>query len=139
MLRIGTVALEQTLAHLRKELPGEGVGLWAGRQGLVNLVLPLPNVHPRPRVAYQAEPQALIGAIQRLEEDDLELLAIYHSHPSGPARYSPTDQQQAFWRVPYVIFALQTGELKAYKLPEGEEVMIVVEEVLLPPLAKGGE
>lgn len=134
MLRVSKAVLERTLAHLEAELPNEGVGLWAGRGNRVSQVIPLPNVHPEPRVAYQAEPAALIKAIQELEEGGLELLAIYHSHPTGSAQPSPSDQQQAYWRVPYVIFALQAGQVRAYKLPEGEEVNMVVEEIPPTPL-----
>ncbi|MER3443811.1 MAG: metal-dependent protease of the PAD1/JAB1 superfamily [Meiothermus sp.] len=127
MLRVSQAVLEDTFYHLLSEAPGEGVGLWAGRQGLVERAVPLPNVHPTPRVAYHADPAALLRAVQGLEREGLELLAIYHSHPSGPAQPSPTDRGQAYWRVPYVIFALESGEVRAYNLPEGEEVRLHVE------------
>lgn len=127
MLRVGRVELERTLQHLRSELPKEGVGLWAGRGGRVERVLPLPNVHQTPQVAYTADPGALVREIRDLEREGLELLAIYHSHPLGPARPSPSDKMQAYWRVPYVIFALESGEVRAYNLPEGEEVGLYVE------------
>ncbi|MER3482459.1 MAG: metal-dependent protease of the PAD1/JAB1 superfamily [Meiothermus sp.] len=127
MLRISREGLRATLSQLHSEAPNEGVGLWVGKKGRVTQVIPLPNTHPRPSSAYNAEPEALIHAVQGLEREGLELLAIYHSHPKGPARPSQTDKTQAFWRVPYVIFALETGEWRAYKLPEGEEVMVNVE------------
>lgn len=127
MLRVGQAELERTLQHLRSELPKEGVGLWAGRQGRVERVLPLPNVHQTPRVAYTADPGALLREIRGLEREGLELLAIYHSHPQGPASPSPSDKMQAYWRVPYVIFALESGEVRAYNLPDGEEVRLHVE------------
>lgn len=127
MLRISREELRATLSHLRSEAPNEGVGLWVGKKGRVVRVIPLPNVHELPSSAYNAEPEALIHAVQGLEGEGLELLAIYHSHPKGPALPSQTDKTQAFWRVPYVILALETGELRAYKLPEGEEVTLNVE------------
>lgn len=65
--------------------------------------------------------------VQGLEREGLELLAIYHSHPKGSVHPSQTDKTQAFWRVPYVILALETGEVRAYKLPEGEEVLLSIE------------
>jgi proteasome lid subunit RPN8/RPN11 len=127
MLRISRALLEQTLSHLRLEAPNEGVGLWVGHGGRVERIVPLPNLHEQPLSAYNADPQALIGALRGLEREGLELVAIYHSHPQGPPRPSQTDRSRAFWRVPYVIFALETGEARAYNLPQGEEVRVHVE------------
>ncbi|WP_243030220.1 M67 family metallopeptidase [Thermus altitudinis] len=111
--------LEETRTHLDKEVPREGVGLWAGRRE-VERVIPLPNVHPEPLTGYLAEPLALLRALKELEREGLSLLAIYHSHPKGPALPSPTDIREARWRVPYVIFG--TDGVRAFLLPEGREV-----------------
>lgn len=127
MLRIPQDCLEQTLGHLQAVLPREGVGLWVGKRGQVRQVWPLENVHPMPQKRYEADPQALTMLLLRIEREGLELVAIYHSHPVGPARPSETDRSQAFWRVPYVIFDMQTGEVRAYRLPEGDEVAIQLE------------
>jgi len=99
------------------------VGLWAGRRE-VERVIPLPNVHPSPLTAYLADPLALLKALKALEREGLSLLAIYHSHPKGPALPSPRDIKEARWRVPYVIFG--TDGVRAFLLPEGQEVALVV-------------
>ncbi|WP_423247893.1 M67 family metallopeptidase [Thermus albus] len=119
MLYVSRRLLEETRTHLDKEVPREGVGLWAGRRE-VERVIPLPNVHPEPLVGYLAEPLALLRALKELEREGLSLLAIYHSHPKGPALPSPTDIREARWRVPYVIFG--TDGVRAFLLPEGREV-----------------
>ena len=113
MLYVPRGLLEETRAHLLREAPKEGVGLWAGRRE-VERVIPLPNVHPSPLTAYLADPLALLKALKALEREGLSLLALYHSHPKGPAR----------WRVPYVIFG--TDGVRAFLLPEGQEVALVV-------------
>jgi proteasome lid subunit RPN8/RPN11 len=115
--------LEETRAHLLREAPREGVGLWAGRRE-VERVIPLPNAHPHPHTAYLAEPLALLKALRELEGEGLALLAIYHSHPAGPALPSPTDIKEARWRVPYVIFG--TDGVRAFLLPEGLEIAMVL-------------
>jgi len=127
LLRVSLDCLEQTLAHLRADLPREGVGLWVGRRGRVMQVWPLENTHEVPELYYQASPQAIIEAVQNIEARGLELVAIYHSHPYGSAQPSQTDRSQAFWRVPYVIVAMRTSELRAYWLPEGEPVEVQLE------------
>ena len=123
MLYVPRRLLEETQAHLRREFPKEGVGLWGGRRE-VERVLPLPNVHPSPLSAYLAEPLSLLKALKALEKEGMALLAIYHSHPRGPAFPSPKDLQEARWRVPYVIFG--TDGFRAFLLPEGREVGIAV-------------
>jgi len=111
--------LRETQAHLEREAPREGVGLWAGRRE-VERVLPLPNVHPNPLTGYLAEPLALLKALRALEREGLSLLALYHSHPKGPALPSPTDLKVARWRVRYV--SCGTDGVRAFLLPEGRDV-----------------
>jgi len=123
MLYVPRGLLQATEDHLKREFPKEGVGLWAGRRE-VERVIPLPNVHPNPLSGYLAEPLALLKVLRELEREGLELLAIYHSHPRGPAFPSPADLQEARWRVPYVIFG--TDGFRAFLLPEGREVEIAV-------------
>ncbi|TBH17654.1 M67 family peptidase [Thermus thermamylovorans] len=123
MLYVPRRVLEATRAHLAREAPREGVGLWAGRRE-VERVLPLPNAHPEPLTGYLAEPLALLRALRELEGAGLSLLAIYHSHPKGPAFPSPRDIQEARWRVPYVIFG--TDGVRAFLLPQGQEVALAL-------------
>lgn len=123
MLYVPRKALEETRSHLLREAPKEGVGLWAGRRE-VERVIPLPNAHPEPWVGYLAEPLALLRALKELEKEGLSLLAIYHSHPQGPALPSSTDIREARWRVPYVIFG--TDGVRAFWLPEGREVPLAL-------------
>lgn len=127
MLFVSKAGLEVTLSHLQSAFPHEGVGLWLGKAGRVERVLPLPNVHPSPLVGYDAEPRALVEALRQAEDSGLDLLAIYHSHPMGGALPSDTDRAKAYWRVPYVIVGLPEREVRAYRLPEGTEVAVHVE------------
>ncbi|MDX2004541.1 MAG: M67 family metallopeptidase [Meiothermus sp.] len=127
MLRIPAALLEATLAHLRSELPGEGVGLWIGRRGRVTRVEPLSNHHPSPQTNYAADPAEVLKLLKELDDTDTELLAIYHSHPKSAATPSESDRAQAFWRVPYVIVAMQTQSVRAWRLPEVEEVALYVD------------
>jgi proteasome lid subunit RPN8/RPN11 len=126
VLYISQTLLEATLRHLQSEAPLEGVGLWAGISSRVIQVIPLQNTHPAPQVAYTADPVLLIEAMQNLQASGLELLAIYHSHPVGPALPSESDRAQAFWRVAYVIVGLG-NTIRAWKLPSNEEIPLHVD------------
>ena len=46
----------------------------------------------------------------------LEVVAIYHSHPRGPAAPSATDLAEARWDVPYLIADPTSQALRAYRL-----------------------
>lgn len=127
MLRISAQLLSDTQKHLARQMPFEGVGLWLGKAGRVIQVVPLANIHSNPRVAYTASPTAVLSCLKQAEAHGLELLAIFHSHPTGHATPSESDRAQAFWRVPYVIVAIAGGDTRAWKLPELEEVAVVVE------------
>jgi len=127
MLWVAKEAYAQMMAHARAESPRECVGLLLGSGGEVRLSIPLPNVSAEPERAYVADPRSLLEALQTADRDGMEVLAVYHSHPGGRPRPSPTDIARAVWRTVYVIVVPETGEVGAYHLPGGEEVVLVVE------------
>lgn len=114
-------------ADARKRAPEEAVGLLVGFEGCAQAAWPLPNASGQPQMRYRAEPRALLSALRRADREAFEVLAVYHSHPSGAARPSATDRAEATWRLPYVILGLAEGRARAFLLPEGDEVEIRVE------------
>jgi proteasome lid subunit RPN8/RPN11 len=88
---------QSVVRHLEGCLPEEGCGLLAGRGGQVELVLPIENSEHSP-IRYFMEPRALVAALLRMEDLDLELLAAFHSHPTGPVGVSDTDVRE--WLYP---------------------------------------
>jgi [CysO sulfur-carrier protein]-S-L-cysteine hydrolase len=97
MLTIERPLLKQILDHLRGCYPLEGCGLLAGDEtGTVTAVYPIENSLHSP-TAYQMEPTQQIQAMLDMEAAGWQLLAIYHSHPQGPERPSPTDIALAYY------------------------------------------
>ena len=104
----------------RRALPNECVGVLAGpRAGLVSVVYPLENVANDPTRQYLAEPVGIVRAVKSIRLERLELVAIYHSHPRGPAVPSRTDIELNAWEVPQVILDAVTGEVRAWDLFQG--------------------
>ena len=66
--------------------------------------------------------------MQGVDKIDKEIVAIYHSHPRGPARPSATDIEKAVWQTIYVIIDPNTKEVRAFKLPVNVEVDLLVEK-----------
>jgi proteasome lid subunit RPN8/RPN11 len=123
------------IQHVRQSLPGEAVGLLAGRlNGQVDLVLPLPNIAEGDH-AFLADPLAQFSALRRIRAAQLELLAIYHSHPGGDTNPSVQDLKYArAWRCAHLIVAVTTQgateRLEAFQFLQSgriEKVSLVVD------------
>lgn len=98
------------LAAMREEVAKtpeqECCGLLAGRDGIITQIFSATNAHPNPATAYEIAPQELFGVMKQLREEKLQLLGIYHSHPDGENRPSPTDVERAFYpNTPYFILS----------------------------------
>lgn len=87
---------QEMVAHLVEQLPDEACGLVGGQDRRATCHYPVENILHNP-VAFEMEPLQQIRAMLAIEAEGLELLAIYHSHPSGPARPSPSDVAQAYY------------------------------------------
>lgn len=119
-------------AHAEREAPRECVGALGGRvtdSGEEAVALyPLANVSSDPERTYLAHPGHLLRALRAMEASGFTLVALYHSHPRGPAGPSLTDTRLAAYPVPYVIADLRTRTLRAYRLPEGSPVPLRLED-----------
>ena len=77
---------ERLIAHARAEAPNECCGLLAGLiaegVGRATEQLPIANDLASP-TRYQTNASDLCAAFRRLRDLNLELLAVYHSHPAS--------------------------------------------------------
>lgn len=82
------------LEHAKAELPNECCGVLAGvRDGdtlRVEAQFPLVNEAGSP-VEYLSEPRSMFAAVKAMRERGLEIVAIYHSHPTTEPVPSKTD------------------------------------------------
>jgi [CysO sulfur-carrier protein]-S-L-cysteine hydrolase len=103
--------------HAEAEAPNEACGLLALRDGVAERFIPARNGAASPyRFELETEPENWF-----LEDEGYEL-AVFHSHPTPSARPSRTDiQNVGLWAGrPYVILSLETNELAAWKIQNGE-------------------
>ena len=75
--------LQKMIVHVASHAPLEACGLLAGRDSKVESVL----------------------EVTWIDANELDLLGIFHSHPTGPETVSPTDIAQAAYAVVYIILA----------------------------------
>ncbi len=118
-------------AHVNAEAPLEACGLLGGNGEDVKVVLPVKNA-AESRVRYQMEPRAQLRAFEQIENEGMELLAIFHSHPRGPSHPSPSDIAEAAYPVIYVILSRvgRRWQTRAFWIEDGHaaEVPIAIAE-----------
>ena len=90
------------IAHAFDELPNEACGLLAGRDGVPERIYRMRNADDSP-FTYRLDPNEQIRVFNQIEDDGLELTAIYHSHTHTHAYPSETDRRQAFYPDAYYI------------------------------------
>ncbi|OSM00316.1 M67 family metallopeptidase [Magnetofaba australis] len=133
MTEIPRVIVNKMLTHAQRALPKECVGLLSGADGRIDGWKPLPNVLDDER-RFFADPQALIDAMRTLREESRELMAIYHSHPTGPAMLSQADIEQANYPdALYLIVSLGVNgclDMHGFRFENGQpqEVEIAITE-----------
>ena len=96
MLYLSRPLYNQILHHLQTVYPQEGCGLIAGQNAKATAVYPIDNIL-KSTTAYEMDPLQQVQTMLAIENAGDELLAIYHSHPNGPATPSATDLALAFY------------------------------------------
>ena len=111
--------------HARDEAPNEACGLIVLRDGRAERYVRGRNSANSPyRFELEVDPETWF-----LEDEGYEL-AVFHSHPSSPARPSRTDVENiGLWEgKPYVILGVRTGELAAWTIVDGRIEQLPVTE-----------
>jgi proteasome lid subunit RPN8/RPN11 len=106
----------------------------------VTHVLPATNVAENPLVGYLMDPEDQLRHFQMIEEQCLDLLGIYHSHPASRAYPSPTDLSMAYYpEAVYAIVSLVQSDhpvLRAFRMVDGH--ISEVKFQMVPPETTGG-
>jgi [CysO sulfur-carrier protein]-S-L-cysteine hydrolase len=132
ILQIERPLFSAMLALVQAEYPYEACGILAGSANRVRHVYAIDNVLRSP-VAYEMDPKQQLAAMLDLEKNGWEMLAIFHSHPTGPERPSPTDVAQAYYpESVYLIVSLEVREnpvVRGFRIENGRyhEVTLNVE------------
>jgi [CysO sulfur-carrier protein]-S-L-cysteine hydrolase len=132
-VEISPELLEQVVAHAREEAPNECCGVLAVELGppvRAARVYRAVNTAASP-LRFEIDGREVLGLIERIEEEGLELGAIYHSHTRTAPYPSQTDINfAAHWPgVEWLIVGLvdrEAPEVRSYLIDDGrvEEVAI---------------
>lgn len=88
--------LQNMADHVLSALPEESCGLLAGTAGKVTMIFPVENELHSP-IRFRMNPKEQAQVFWAMEQQQLDLLAIYHSHPTGPEHPSPTDVAEFYY------------------------------------------
>ena len=128
-MKLTQTIIEEILVHARKGYPNEVCGLIAGKNGLVSRIFRTTNIDES-SISYMMEPAEQFRAFKEMRVEGLELLAIYHSHPTSPAYPSQTDVRLAYYpEAAYLIASLQNvgaPVIKGFRILDGK----ITEEML---------
>ncbi len=123
MLRIPRFIYEQMIEQAREGLPLEVCGILGGKGNSVSAIYPMANAD-RSSEHFLMDPREQFAVIKELRSRELEMLAVYHSHPTTPARPSEEDIRLA--RTPaisYIIVSLAdllAPEVHSFKIAGGQ-------------------
>jgi proteasome lid subunit RPN8/RPN11 len=113
----GTIK-NQIIEQASRCFPEEACGIIAGVKNRAVEFIPVTNeLHSPTRFRMDAVEQ--LNALLRLEDTGLDLLAITHSHPSGPDHPSQTDLEE--FTYPNTIYLICTPQdndwgIKAFRV-----------------------
>ncbi len=88
--------LEQLYEQMRRDAPYETCGMIGGKDGRALKIYPVKNVAENRVKNYFMDGVEQIRAMQDMDDNGYDILAIYHSHPVTRAYPSPTDVRDAY-------------------------------------------
>lgn len=102
------------VTQAQAELPNECCGLLAGRvEAGVGVVLeryPLINAAASPRL-YESDPASMFAAVRSMRRLGIDILAVYHSHPTSAPVPSRLDRERRYGEgVIHLILSLAGSE-----------------------------
>jgi proteasome lid subunit RPN8/RPN11 len=110
--------LERIVLHCKEACPAEACGILIGTTSgdlkTVTEAWPANNALAS-ESSYEIPPETLFRAFTYAEQNGLEVLGFYHSHPSWPAEPSAVDRAQANYPgLSYLIYSIQNNEIESY-------------------------
>ncbi len=125
--------LDQIVAQARDEAPNECCGVIGAREGRAVTVFPVRNTAASP-LRYEMDPKDQLRVFEALDDDDLDVGAIYHSHTRSDPEPSQTDINLAFYPdAVYLILGVKDpdhDDVRAWRIVDGKvsEAALEVEE-----------
>ncbi len=128
-MKIKRDVVDRIIAQAKAELPAEACGYLLGKKGIITYNYPMTNIDHSPE-HFSFSPEEQFAAVRYARQENLDVLANWHSHPVSPARPSQEDIRLAYDpEILYLILSLETAEpvLNAFHIQESEVTKIELE------------
>ena len=125
MVRIPKRIFKDMVDHALREAPLECCGILAGKGRTVRRMFETRNADES-RTTYLMNPEQQLRVFREMEEEGLDMVAIYHSHPNTIPFPSVRDVRLAWYPdVAYLIISLKDGEtcVKGFRI--GKEAIFI--------------
>jgi proteasome lid subunit RPN8/RPN11 len=127
--------LARLLEEARRAPNEECCGLLAGREGVISVAYPARNAL-QSATTYEIAPEELFRLVRQIREAGLQLLGIFHSHPTGENRPSARDIECAYYPdAAYFILSPAPDapqRVRAFSICEGSVTELEIHAVTRP-------
>jgi proteasome lid subunit RPN8/RPN11 len=132
---IPRIIISKLFEHSLLEDPNECCGLLLGNDEKIIEIRNLNNVHDNPMTRYEIDNKDLMKAQKYCDNNNMDILGVYHSHTHSQAYPSPTDIEKAreikdFFDPYYILISLIEKTrpiIRGYKIDLDSVTEITVE------------
>jgi [CysO sulfur-carrier protein]-S-L-cysteine hydrolase len=113
--------IEELVSIAKDVLPEESCALLLGENNVVVEILPMRNIDQSP-VKFSIESTELVEAYNLAESKGMQVVAIFHSHPTKP---SPSGTDRKFMQINpviWLIYSTTESQLKAFVYDDDDTV-----------------
>lgn len=116
-LKIPLPIKEEIIRLAERDDPIETCGYLAGTDNdEVRAIFPMTNIDHSPE-HFSFDPREQFRVVKEARQRGLKLVAVYHSHPTTPARLSEEDIRLANDpELVYIVYSLRDQEMRAFKV-----------------------
>lgn len=111
-LELSNLLLQEMIAYVDQHMPLEACGVLAGKAAQAEKMIGVLNQVQSP-VRFVMDPYEQLHAFDWIDSNGLDLVAIFHSHPTGPETVSPTDIAEAVYAVVHIVLSRAGTQWKA--------------------------
>jgi proteasome lid subunit RPN8/RPN11 len=111
MITIKKSAYAEMVEHAKVGVPNEVCGYGAGVDGVITKIYQMKNVSATPETFFNFEQKEMFDVLRQSRKDEVKFLMVYHSHPKGGDKPSPSDMDYlADPNYQYIIISLEHAE-----------------------------
>ena len=114
--------IRQLVGIAKDALPNESCAFLLGHNDKVAKILPMRNIDESP-VTFSIEPAELLYAYNLAESKGMQVIAIFHSHPTKPWPSSTDIKFMEINPVVWVIYSTTERQLKAFVYDDDDELI----------------